>query len=77
MIRMFGDLVIQIFGIVFGGAAVRKNVLHADPVGRRIRSKICSEGFWEGLGPQGRNENTFSVHGSRPPTSVPTSSNNQ
>ena len=26
-IRMFGDLVIQIFGIVFGGAAVRKGVL--------------------------------------------------
>ena len=24
------------FGIVFGGAAVRKNALHADPVGRRI-----------------------------------------
>ena len=36
MIRISGDLVIQIFGIVFGGAAVRKNVLHADPVGRRI-----------------------------------------
>ena len=35
-IRIFGDLVIQIFGIVFGGAAVRKNVLHADLVGRRI-----------------------------------------
>ena len=36
-IRIFGDLVIQIFGIVFGGAAVRKGVLHADPVGRRIK----------------------------------------
>ena len=35
-IQIFRDLVIQIFGIVFGGAAVRKNVLHADPVGRRI-----------------------------------------
>jgi hypothetical protein len=35
-IRIFRDLVIQIFGIVFGGAAVRKNVLHADPVGRRV-----------------------------------------
>ena len=35
-IQIFGDLVIQIFGIVFGGAAVRKGVLHADPVGRRI-----------------------------------------
>ena len=29
---------IRLFGIVFGGAAVRKNVLHADPVGRRILS---------------------------------------
>ena len=38
-IRLFGDLVVQIFGIVFGGAAVRKGVLHADLVGRRIRSK--------------------------------------
>ena len=30
---------IRLFGIVFGGAAVRKNVLHADLVGRRIDAK--------------------------------------
>ena len=35
-IRIFGDLVIRIFGIVFGDTDIRKNVLHADPVGRRI-----------------------------------------
>ena len=37
---------IRLFGIVFGGAAVRKNVLHADPVGRRItfKSKIETRG---------------------------------
>ena len=27
---------IRLFGIVFGGAAVRRRALHADPVGRRI-----------------------------------------
>ena len=36
-IQIFEDSVMQIFGIVFGGAAVRKNVLHADPVRRQIR----------------------------------------
>ena len=35
-IRIFGDLVIRIFGIVFGDTDIRKNVLHADPMGRRI-----------------------------------------
>ena len=35
-IRIFGALVIRIFGIVFGDTDIRKNVLHADPVGRRI-----------------------------------------
>ena len=29
-------MVIRIFGIVFGDTDIRKNVLHADPVGRRI-----------------------------------------
>ena len=39
-IRIFGDLVIRIFGIVFGDTDIRKNVLHADPVGRRICSHL-------------------------------------
>ena len=30
---------IRLFGIVFGGAAIRRGVLHADPVGRRIKKK--------------------------------------
>ena len=42
-IRIFGDLVIRIFGIVFGDTDIRKNVLHADPLGRRISKKMsCS-----------------------------------
>ena len=35
-IRIFGDLMIRIFGIVFGDLDIRRRVLHADPVGRRI-----------------------------------------
>ena len=42
-IRIFGDLVIRIFGIVFGDLDIRRRVLHADLVGRRMTGSALSE----------------------------------
>ena len=44
-IRGFGDLVIRIFGNIFGDLDIRRRVLHADPVGRRMTGSAWRSTF--------------------------------